>query len=53
MFLGRSHSFFFFGRKNRFCKVKLILPAQPILPLRDPAYPVPFVIHLGFAHGIM
>jgi len=21
--------------------VKLILPAQPILPLRDPAYPVP------------
>jgi len=30
----------FFSLENRSWKMKLILPAQPILPLRDPAYPV-------------
>jgi len=42
--VGEASLSLFFNRRDRLCKVKLILPAQPILPLCDPAYPVLLVL---------
>jgi len=38
-FLGEA-TLFFLSTKRKQSHAKIILPAQPILPLRDPAYPV-------------